>query len=59
MDVDMEPARKPKRPPGEACSEPVVYPGAERRQAEQMVRVAKALGDPLRDPDSLKELPHG
>jgi ArsR family transcriptional regulator len=48
MAVDLQLAPKQKRPPGEPCCEPVVYPDIEREQAERMARVAKALGDPIR-----------
>ena len=48
MAVDLELTPKQKRPPGQPCCEPVVYPDVERRQAEQMAAVAKALGDPIR-----------
>src|SRR5437870_13401338 len=48
LPVDLEITPKRKRPPGEPCCEPVVYPDVERRQAERMARVAKALGDPIR-----------
>ena len=48
MTVDLELAPKQKRPAGEACCEPVVYPDVERRQAERMARLAKALGDSVR-----------
>ena len=48
MAVDLELAPKQKRPPGEPCCEPVVYPDVARDQAERMARVAKALGDPIR-----------
>ena len=48
MAVDLELAPKQKRPVGEPCCEPVVYPDIEREQAERMARVAKALGDPIR-----------
>jgi ArsR family transcriptional regulator, arsenate/arsenite/antimonite-responsive transcriptional repressor len=48
MSVDLELAPKQKRPPGERCCEPVVYPDTEREQAERMAAVAKALGDPVR-----------
>lgn len=48
MAVDLELAPKQKRPAGERCCEPVVYPEVERQQAEQMAAVAKALGDPIR-----------
>jgi ArsR family transcriptional regulator len=48
MAVDLELTPKQKRPPGEPCCEPVVYPDTERADAEQMAVVAKALGDPIR-----------
>jgi ArsR family transcriptional regulator len=48
MTVDLEFAPKTKRPAGEPCCEPVVYPDVEREQAERMARIAKALGDPIR-----------
>jgi ArsR family transcriptional regulator, arsenate/arsenite/antimonite-responsive transcriptional repressor len=48
MGVDLELAPKQKRPVGEPCCEPVVYPDIERVQAERMAKVAKALGDPIR-----------
>jgi ArsR family transcriptional regulator len=48
MSVDLELAPKQKRPPGEPCCEPVVYPDVQRRSAERMAAVAKALGDPIR-----------
>ena len=48
MAVDLELAPKQKRPAGEACCEPVVYPDLEREQAERMGTIAKALGDPIR-----------
>ena len=48
MAVDLELAPKQKRPKGEACCEPVVYPDIERGEAERMAEVAKALGDPVR-----------
>src|SRR3954471_5574809 len=50
MAVDLELAPKQKRPAGEPCCEPVVYPDVERRQAERMATIAKALGDPVRLP---------
>lgn len=46
LDLTLEP--KTKRPAGEPCCEPVVYPDVERKQAERMGAVAKALGDPIR-----------
>jgi len=48
MAVDLELAPKQKRPPGEPCCEPVVYPDVERTHAMRMAEVAKALGDPIR-----------
>ena len=48
MSVDLELAPKQKRPKGEPCCDPVVYPDIERAQAERMGAVAKALGDPIR-----------
>ena len=48
MTVDLELAPKQKRPVGEPCCEPVVYPDIERAQAERMGTIAKALGDPIR-----------
>jgi ArsR family transcriptional regulator, arsenate/arsenite/antimonite-responsive transcriptional repressor len=48
MSVDLELAPKTKRPAGNACCDPVVYPDVERAQAIRMAEVAKALGDPVR-----------
>jgi ArsR family transcriptional regulator len=48
MAVDLELAPKTKRPAGEPCCEPVVYPDVQREQAIRMAMVAKALGDPVR-----------
>src|SRR5712691_8231560 len=48
MSVNLELAPKQKRPAGEPCCEPVVYPDLERQEAERMARIAKALGDPIR-----------
>ena len=48
MSVDLKLAPKTKRPNGEPCCEPVVYPEVARQQAERMAAVAKALGDPIR-----------
>lgn len=48
MPVDLELVPKTKRPPGEPCCEPIVYPDVERAQAARMAAVAKALGDPIR-----------
>ncbi len=48
MLVDLELAPKTKRPAGDPCCEPVVYPDVEREQARRMAASAKALGDPIR-----------
>ena len=48
MAVDLELAPKVKRPAGERCCEPVVYPDVECEHATRMAAVAKALGDPIR-----------
>jgi ArsR family transcriptional regulator, arsenate/arsenite/antimonite-responsive transcriptional repressor len=48
MSVDLELSRKTKRPAGEACCDPIVYPDVDREQALRMAQVAKALGDPVR-----------
>ena len=48
MSVDLALAPKQKRPPGEPCCLPVVYPDVERQQAERMAAIAKALADPVR-----------
>jgi ArsR family transcriptional regulator, arsenate/arsenite/antimonite-responsive transcriptional repressor len=48
MAVDLDLAPKQKRPAGERCCEPVVYPDVDRGQAVRMASIAKALGDPVR-----------
>src|ERR1700754_5311520 len=48
MSVDLALSPKQKRPPGEPCCQPVVYPDVERAQAERMATIAKALADPVR-----------
>lgn len=48
MTIDLEFAPKQKRPPGEPCCVPLVYPEVESAQAERMAAVAKALGEPVR-----------
>jgi ArsR family transcriptional regulator, arsenate/arsenite/antimonite-responsive transcriptional repressor len=48
MAVDLELSPKQKRPAGEPCCAPVVYPDVAREQAERMARIAKAIGDPIR-----------
>jgi len=46
IDLEMEP--KTKRPPGQPCCEPVVYPDIQREQAQRIAKIAKTLGDPVR-----------
>ena len=48
MAVDLELTTKTKRPAGERCCEPVVYPDVERAEAERMAEIAKAIGAPIR-----------
>ena len=48
MSVDLLLEPKQKRPAGERCCDPVVYPDIERHEAERMAGMAKALGDPIR-----------
>jgi ArsR family transcriptional regulator len=48
MPVELELAPKQKRPPGEPCCEPVVFPEVTAQRAARMAEVAKALGDPIR-----------
>jgi ArsR family transcriptional regulator, arsenate/arsenite/antimonite-responsive transcriptional repressor len=48
MSIDLELVPKTKRPAGERCCEPVVYPDVEHEQALRMAAVGKALGDPVR-----------
>jgi ArsR family transcriptional regulator, arsenate/arsenite/antimonite-responsive transcriptional repressor len=48
MNADLQLAPKTKRPAGERCCEPVVYPDVDRAQATRVAQVAKALGDPIR-----------
>jgi ArsR family transcriptional regulator len=48
MPVDLQMVPKQKRPVGQPCCDPVVYPDTERAEAERMAAVAKALGDPIR-----------
>jgi ArsR family transcriptional regulator, arsenate/arsenite/antimonite-responsive transcriptional repressor len=48
MLIDEQIAPKTKRPAGQPCCEPVVYPDVQRLEAERMAGVAKALGDPVR-----------
>jgi ArsR family transcriptional regulator, arsenate/arsenite/antimonite-responsive transcriptional repressor len=46
VELELEPKRK--RAAGQRCCDPVVYPDVERRAAERMAAVAKALADPVR-----------
>jgi ArsR family transcriptional regulator len=48
MPVNLELAPKQKRPAGERCCDPIVYPDVEREQAQRLAEIAKALGDPIR-----------
>jgi ArsR family transcriptional regulator len=48
MAVDLELAPKQKRPAGEPCCQPVVYPEVVRVEAERLAAIAKALSDPIR-----------
>src|SRR4026207_1966512 len=48
MATELQLAPKQKRPAGEPCCEPVVYPDVERAEAVRIAAVAKALGDPIR-----------
>ena len=48
MSIDLELTPKIKRPAGERCCDPVVYPDVEREKALRMAIVAKALSDPIR-----------
>src|SRR5579875_1240521 len=48
MSVNLDLTPKTKRPAGQPCCEPVVYPDVDREQALRMAEVAKALGDPIR-----------
>src|ERR671923_1052415 len=48
MVIDLELAPKQKRPAGEPCCEPIVYPDVESEQAERLAVLAKALSDPVR-----------
>ena len=48
MNPELTLTPKSKRPPGEPCCEPVVYPEVERAEAGRMAIIAKALGDPVR-----------
>jgi ArsR family transcriptional regulator len=46
VDLSLEPKRK--RPAGEVCCEPTVFPDVGPEQAARLAQVAKALADPIR-----------
>jgi ArsR family transcriptional regulator, arsenate/arsenite/antimonite-responsive transcriptional repressor len=48
MAVDLTLAPKQKRPAGEVCCDPVVFPEVAPEAAERLASVAKALSDPIR-----------
>src|SRR3954465_1438715 len=48
MTVDLALSPKQKRPPGEPCCTPVVYPDVDPARAARLAAIAKALGDPIR-----------
>ena len=48
MTIDLALAPKQKRPPGEPCCTPIVYPDVDPARAARLAEVAKALGDPIR-----------
>jgi ArsR family transcriptional regulator, arsenate/arsenite/antimonite-responsive transcriptional repressor len=48
MAVDLQLAPKTKRPAGEPCCEPLVFPEVEWAEAERWGAITKALGDPVR-----------
>ncbi len=48
MSADLVVEPKTKRPAGQRCCEPVVYPEVDRERAVRMAELAKALGDPVR-----------
>src|ERR1044072_9239466 len=47
MTIDLPLAPKTKRPAGQPCCEPVVYPEVQREQAQRMPAIAKPLGEPI------------
>ena len=46
--TNLKTAPKVKRPPGQPCCEPLVYPAVTRSSAERIAQVARALSDPIR-----------
>lgn len=48
MSVDLMLAPKTKRPVGQPCCEPVVYPDVQKERARRIATISKAIGDPIR-----------
>jgi ArsR family transcriptional regulator len=48
MAVDLMLAPKQKRPAGERCCDPLVYPNVDGDRAQRLATIAKALSDPVR-----------
>jgi ArsR family transcriptional regulator len=46
--MELELVPKTKRPKGEVCCEPVVFPDVDTEQARRLATAAKALADPVR-----------
>jgi ArsR family transcriptional regulator len=48
MPTPLQLAPKTKRPAGEPCDKPFVFPDVDPESAERIAAIAKALGDPVR-----------
>ena len=48
MAAGLQPAPTLKRPAGQPCCEPLVYPAVSATQAERIANLARALSDPIR-----------
>lgn len=48
MPVDLVMSPKQKRPAGQPCCEPLVYPSVSQADAGRLAAIAKALSDPIR-----------
>jgi ArsR family transcriptional regulator len=48
MSVDLTVAPRQKRPVGQPCCEPLVFPDVSQAEAERLAAVARALADPIR-----------
>ena len=48
MAVALKTQPKVKRPAGQPCCEPLVYPAVDQAQAERIAQAARALSDPIR-----------